>query len=460
MTMGTPQRVNASHVLRRGLDLPISGVPDCGLVTEVRCGRVAALGADYPGLRPRLRVAEGDRVAHGQLLAECARNPALRVAAPGSGRVVAIHLEARRQLGSVVLQLDGEARGYDFASYRGGLPRRLADREVRDLLIESGCWSALRTRPFGRVPAPGESPAAIFVTALNTEPLAPPVERELEGQQDALCLGLEVLLRLTPGPVWLCRRPGAVVEVPDDPRIRVAEFDGPHPAGLPGTHIHLLAPVGRRRRVWQLHAREAAAIGRVFSSGRLPPSQRVALAGPWVRRPRLLSVPPGAAMEDLVAGELVEGGHRVISGSVLSGRNAVGPTAGYLGRFHRQVTVLPEGGRPGLPAWLKPGSGVFSVTGAFVSRFLPRRRFDFDTSAHGAARPMVPLEAFESVMPLDILPVPLLRALAARDAQRAVELGCLELLEEDLALCSFVDPGKTDWGRALREVLSLVEGEG
>jgi Na+-transporting NADH:ubiquinone oxidoreductase subunit A len=179
-----------------------------------------------------------------------------------------------------------------------------------------------------------------------------------------------------------------------------------------------------------------------------------------VRRPRLLSVRSGASLDELTQGELVGGRNRLISGSVLSGHAVSGPATSFLGRFDRQISVLPEGGDRRQPAWLTLGSDVYTATGAYVSAFRSPGSLRFSTAAHGAPRAMIPLEAFDALMPMDILPSPLLRAISARDTVRAEDLGCLELLEEDLALCTLVDPGKGNWGDELRDVLDLIEKEG
>jgi Na+-transporting NADH:ubiquinone oxidoreductase subunit A len=447
------------HVVKKGLDLPIAGRPDASVTDIVQAGKVAVLGRDFHDLRPRLQVEVGQPVERGRLLVRDARHRGVRLTSPAAGVVEAIHRGERRELKSVVVRLD-EDRAAPFASHTGRAVEGLTDSQIRDLLVESGLWTSLRTRPFGRVPSEGTSPASIFVNAMSTEPLAPPVEAVLEGLEDPFLQGLAVLGRLTGGPVFVCTAPGFRLPLPEDGPVRHEEFEGPHPAGLTGTHIHLLDPVKRGKAVWHLSAIDTAAIGHLFIRGELLPDRLISLAGPGVTRPRLIRTCAGASTEDLVRGELAPGTQRIVSGSALSGHIATGPETGFLGRYDSQLTVLPEGGRRTQPAWAALGFDLFTVTRAFMSAFFPRREYAFDTSAHAAWRAMIPLEAFEEVMPLDILPTPLLRALAARDPARAESLGCLELAEEDLALCTFVDPGKNDWGRALRRVLAMIEKEG
>jgi Na+-transporting NADH:ubiquinone oxidoreductase subunit A len=241
--------------------------------------------------------------------------------------------------------------------------------------------------------------------------------------------------------------------------LEVAEFEGPHPAGLAGTHIHFLAPVNAQRVVWTVNYQDVIAIGRLFTQGRIVPERIVAFAGPPVRDPRLVRMRMGAALEPLWREGIADIECRVLSGPVLSGYRAAGWGA-YLGRYHVQVAVLQEGRKRDLLGWILPGRNRFSVTNAYTSSFFRSRRFDFTTSQNGSPRAMVPIGSYERVMPLDILPTQLLRALIVGDTDVAQQLGCLELDEEDLALCSFVCPGKHDFGPILRENLERIEKEG
>jgi Na+-transporting NADH:ubiquinone oxidoreductase subunit A len=239
----------------------------------------------------------------------------------------------------------------------------------------------------------------------------------------------------------------------------VAEFGGPHPAGLPGTHIHAIAPVSARRTAWYVGYQDVIAVGRLFTSGHISTERVVSLAGPAVREPRLIRTRLGASIDDLTRGEIEPGECRVLSGSVLAGR-ATSDWANYLGRYHQQVTVLREGREREFLGWTAPGANKFSLTRTFLSGFLPARRFPLTTSQQGRPRAMVPIGGFERVMPLDLLPTQLLRAIAVGDTDAAQLLGCLELEEEDLALCSFVCPSKYDYGPLLRQALVRIEKEG
>jgi len=327
--------------------------------------------------------------------------------------------------------------------------------------VESGLWTAIRRRPFSNVPSPEESCRSIFVTAISTDPLGVNPEVALDGRNEDFERGLWALSHLTDGPVFLCRAPGSRIEPGDAPRIRVEEFQGKHPAGLVGTHIHFLDPVSRANVVWHVGAQDVAAIGELFATGRLPVERVVSLAGPLVQRPRLLATRLGAATTPLVEGQLFPGEVRVISGSPLYGHRAMSNAGGFLGRYSTQITCLAEDHRRRFLGWLLPGWDLFSTTRAYASALRPKTtRYSFTTSAQGGHRAMVPIGLFERVMPLDIMPTFLLRALLVDDLERAEVLGCLELDEEDLALCSFVSPGKEDYAPALRRNLLEIWKEG
>lgn len=453
------------HRVTKGLDLPLAGDPEQAVHSGPRVSRVALLGADYPGLKPVMRVQVGDRVVRGQCLFEDGKLPEVRFTAPGAGTVAAVHRGERRVLQSVVIQLDpveqagGEAPQIRLESFSGKPPERLSGAEIKALLLESGLWTTFRTRPFSKVPSPTSPPHSIFVTAIDTQPHAPSVEVVLAGRQQDFAVGLRAVEALTPGPVFLCRAPGARVAPAPGGRATVEEFRGPHPAGTPGVHIHLLDPVHLDKTVWHIGYQDLAAIGRLLATGKLDVERVVSLAGPTAARPRLLRTRLGASLDELTQGELAPGDNRVISGSVLSGRTAQGEIDGYLGRYHQQVSALAEGREREFLGWLAPGRDKFSITNAFASAFARGRRFALTTSTQGSKRPMVPIGTYEEVMPMDIEATYLLRALLTDDMERAEALGCLELDEEDLALCTFVSETKYDYGPMLRGMLDRIQKE-
>jgi Na+-transporting NADH:ubiquinone oxidoreductase subunit A len=292
------------------------------------------------------------------------------------------------------------------------------------------------------------------VTAIDTNPLSPDPEVVLEGRMDDFQRGLWILSHLTEGVVYLCRAPESKIDPGSAPRVQVEEFGGKHPAGLVGTHIHMLDPVHREKAVWHIGYQDVVGIGSLFGTGRLPVDRIVALCGPVVMRPRLLKTRIGAEIEPLIDEQLFFGETRVISGSVLYGHRARGTVHGFLGRYANQISCLAEDHRRRFLGWMWPGWDMYSTTRAYLSGFRgSSARYDLTTSSRGGHRAMVPIGAFERVMPLDIMPTFLLRALLVDDLERAEALGCLELDEEDLALCSFVSPGKEDYAPHLRRNL-------
>jgi len=445
--------------IRRGLDIPIAGVPEQRIDAANDVGWVALVARDYQGLQPQLRVELGDRVRLGQALLTDKSNPEALFTSPGCGEIVAIHRGERRSLQSVVVRLDGDEEEI-FASHDRSALTKLDRDEAREALLTSGLWTSFRTRPFGRIPNANAVPHSIFVTAIDTNPLAADPRVVISRRLQDFIDGVAVLSRLTEGKVHVCLAPGPDLQLPKIESVTSAVFEGPHPAGLPGTHIHFLDPVSESKSVWHLSYQDVIAMGSFFTTGRLTTERIVALGGPLVRRPRLLRTRIGASTEDLLQDELHPVECRVISGSVLGGRRAAG-RARYLGPYDLQLTVLQEDRSRHFLDWLSPGLGKYSAIRAFVSALRPSgHRFPLTTSQHGSPRAMVPIGNFEKVMPLDILPAPLLKALIVQDIETARALGCLELDEEDLALCSFVCCSKYEYGAFLRETLDLIQKNG
>ena len=449
--------------LKKGLDLPMAGAPDQRIEDGPEVATCALVGADYLGLKPKMSVAEGDRVQLGQVLFEDRRYEGVIYTAPASGTLRAINRGPRRVLESLVIDIDESAGAIEFDRCEATDIDGLDPAQIRQNLLRSGLWPVLRTRPYSKVPDPTSSPAAIFVTAMDSGPLAADAAVVLAEAPDDFVNGVRLLARLTAGSVYVRSRAGAAIpEVPGDKVLR-ATFEGPHPAGLPGTHIHLLDPVHAEKTVWHVNCQDATAIGELFRTGQLPTKRVISLAGPAARQPRLLRTRLGASTEPLVEGELVGDDVRVVAGNVLNGRHATG-TFAFLGRFHQQITLMPEGRERELLGWLLTSRSKFATANVHpssLSKLLGGKRlFPFNTSLNGSPRAMVPVGLYEEVMPLDILPTQLLRALLVTDTEEAQALGCLELDEEDLALCSYVSISKYEYGVALRANLEKIEAEG
>jgi Na+-transporting NADH:ubiquinone oxidoreductase subunit A len=445
----------------KGLNIPLAGEPEQSVYPGPTLQHLALCGPDYLGLKPRLLVSEGDRVGLGQPLFIDKRDPQVQYCSPGQGTVAAINRGARRVLESVVVRL--EDSGVDDVCFEpvSDQPIGTLDRDlVAGRLQQSGLWTAFRTRPFSRVPLSDSSPDSIFITAIDTRPFSPDPALVVRDDSAAFVSGLRVLSLLTAGTVYLCTGPGWNIETPEVERLQITEFSGPHPAGLPGTHIHFLDPVGADRVAWHIAYQDVIAIGKLFTSGAIHTTRIIALGGDCLIKPRLVKTRLGASIDELLDGEIrCPDAGRVISGSVLGGRSASGGLA-YLGRYHNQVSVIREGGDRHLFGWVGLFPRRFSAAPVRLPGLGQNRKQSFSTAQNGRFTGMIPVRVFEKVMPLDILPAPLFRALMVKDTDQAQALGCLELDEEDLALSSFVCPAKNDYGTALRINLKQIEREG
>ena len=439
--------------IKTGLDLPIKGSPKQEIGEGNAITRVAVIGSDYPGMKPTMLVNEGDQVKLGQPLFADKKNDGVQFTAPGSGKVIEINRGERRVFQSVVIELDGKDTAVKFKSHSD--LAALTREAVVEELVESGLWTVIRRRPYEKIPAINAAPHSIFVNAMDTNPLAGDQALAVARQPEAFVDGISVISKLTEGTVFVCRDPQASFDAGSG---QVETFSGKHPAGLVGTHIHHLDPVGEGKEVWHVSAQDVVAIGRLIKEGVLSTERVVSFAGPSVKSPRLVITRVGASLDELTAGELVDGSHRVVSGSILGGRTASG-VFGYLGRYHQQVSVLEEGTHRVPFGWLSPGTSKHSVMGIYLSKLMPGKLLDYTTNTNGTPRAMVPVGAYEKVMPLDILPTQLLRSIIVGDTDMAVKLGALELAEEDLALCTYVCPGKYEYGPILRDNLTTIELE-
>ena len=443
--------------IKKGLDLPIAGKPEQVIHDGAAISRVAVLGEEYIGMRPTMCVKVGDRVKKGQVLFEDKKTAGVKYTAFAAGTIAEVNRGAKRILQSVVIDVDGN-ECETFAQFTAAELTNLDRDIVVNNLVNSGLWTALRTRPFSRVPAIDSSASAIFVTAMDTNPLAADAALIINQDADAFVDGLSVLSRLTSGKVYVCKAHGTLAKSSVE-NVEEHVFSGPHPAGLAGTHIHFLAPASSSRTVWSIGYQDVIAFGKLFTTGELNTDRIISLAGPAVKNPRLVSTRLGASINELTANELNDGENRIISGSVLSGVKSDGVHA-YLGRYHNQISVLTEGREKEFLGYMKPGGSKFSVVNVYTSAINRARQFRFTTTTGGSDRAMMPIGTYERVMPLDILPTMLLRSLVTGDTDEAQTLGCLELDEEDLALCTFACPGKYDFGPILRDCLTTIEKEG
>jgi len=444
--------------IRQGLNLPLSGAPEPSVHQGQPVLSVAVLGADYIGLKPRILVEQGQHVAAGEPLFVDKRDPEVMYTAPACGTVSRINRGARRVLQSVVIELDHQqSECLDYQQFAGKDVAALAADDLCAVLYKSGLWTAFRTRPYSKVPQSGTRPHAIFVTAIDTQPLAADPSAVISKTRDAFTSGLRALEKLTDGRVHVCTAPDWRGPAIEGERVHHTQFAGPHPAGLAGTHIHHLDPVSAVRTVWHIGYQDVIALGKLIAEGCVWNQRVIALSGDCIHNPRLVETRLGANITELTAGELRPASPaRLISGSVLNGRSVAGADE-FLGRYHLQVTALAEQHERSLFGWLFSRSYSFA---GLLSRRSGQVTTPFSTSQHGRATALVPAQAFDKVLGLDMLAVPLIRALLIKDTDQAQQLGCLELDPEDLALCSFVCPGKIDYGAVLRINLEQIEREG
>ncbi|MCB4379442.1 Na(+)-translocating NADH-quinone reductase subunit A [Synechococcus sp. MU1644] len=442
-------------VLRKGLNLPISGAPRSDVEEARAVTSVGLLGADYIGLKPSILVAEGDEVVAGTPIMINKTMPEAQIVSPVSGQVRAIVRGARRKLVSVVIDThESSAAPVDFS--------KVGDSTTRDGIVErlcaAGLWTSFRTRPYSKIPAPDGAPIAIYVTATDTEPLAPNPQIAITEDAEAFEAGLKAVAALTDGPTYLCQSSDAPLPGSNLASVEAVNFSGPHPAGLAGTHMHFLTPPQPDRYVWTIGYQDVIVIGRLMLTGTYDASCIIALAGPACTDPRLVRTIAGASLADLCADDFPNFPVRMISGSVLSGRAGEGDDA-YLGRYARQVTLIEED-RTQIPmGWIRPMISKYAVQPVLGSA-LAKRTFPLSSNLNGGRRAMVPLGTFEELMPQDFLPTQLLRALLVMDTDQAQLLGALELDEEDLGLVGFACPAKYEYGIALRDCLAKIEKEG
>ncbi|MEM6620217.1 MAG: Na(+)-translocating NADH-quinone reductase subunit A [Pseudomonadota bacterium] len=445
-----------TYSFKKGLDLPVSGTPSSEITQGSDVTTVAVIGVDYIGLKPRLSVDEGDIVAAGAPIFAHKDTPEVFVTAPIGGRVKAINRGARRVLLSVEIQATDDApEPLDFSGVGGtDTPEGLAEK-----LCAAGLWTSFRTRPYSKVPTADTRPAAIYVTAMDTEPLAPDAAVVVADAAEDFEAGLRAISVLTEGKTYLCHETGKTIPGSNIPGVEAAAFSGPHPAGLPGTHMHFLEPPNAEKVMWTIWYQDVIAIGHLVRTGRISAERVIALTGPLVTKPRLVRTVMGASMLEITDGEFdTATPARIISGSILSGRAGEGVDA-YLGRYDRQITVIEEDKKQIPMGWIRPMAEKYSFQPVLGSAF-SRKSYPLSSNLNGGRRAMVPLGTFEQLMPQDFLPTQLLRALLVMDTDAAQQLGVLELDEEDLGLCGFACPAKYEYGMALRDCLTKIEKEG
>ena len=442
--------------LKKGLNIPVLGIPEQIIQGEKKPKSVAVLGPDYIGLKPKMLVSVGDKVKRGSPLFCHKDYPEISYVSPCKGKVKVINRGDKRVLLSVVIDVESISdKGIHITKTHSN--EKSQEQFVKKCLFDSGLWTSFLTRPYSKVPSSDSLPSSIFITAMDTEPLCPDAELIINHDLKAFNEGVKKISLLTKGKVFICTKNNSQLKFND---FDTYEFAGPHPAGLAGTHMHFLDAPSAIKTVWSIGYQDVIAIGKLFLTGFIDVSRIVSIAGPHALKPRLVKTVLGASLDDILEGEYNKTeGCRVISGSILSGFHATNELA-YLGKYSRQITIIKEDLEKHFFGWIKPQPNKFSVMPVLLSAFNFFKLFNLTSNLNGGRRAMVPTGVFETLMPQDFLPTQMLRALLVMDTDVAQSLGALELDEEDLALCTFACPAKYEYGSALRDSLQKIEKEG
>ncbi len=442
--------------LKKGLDIKIAGSPEKIIHSEVHPAFYGVKPVDFPGLVPKLCVKPGNKVMAGTPLFFNKHRPEIKFTSPVSGTVISVTRGERRRLLEVVIEKAGD----DYVSFGKSDPETLIRNKIKERLLESGLWPAVRQRPYHIVANPSDIPKALFISGFDTAPLAPDYNFIVDNSSASLFrTGITTLSSLTDGKTHLVLNAGG-----DTPEIlknvsgvEVSHFSGPHPAGNVGIHIHHLDPVNKGEIVWYVNIQDVFSIGRLFEEGIYKPDRLVALTGSEVIHPQYYKIRSGGSVTPMVRDNVKSGNLRYISGNVLTGSRI--EHDGYLGYYDSQITVIPEGDYYEFFGWAKPGINKYSFSKAFASSFFPGKSYRLDTNFHGGERAFVITGQYEKVVPMDIYPMQLLKAILSADIDMMENLGIYEVSEEDFALCEFICPSKTEIQSIVRKGLDLMMKE-
>ncbi|MFA5819664.1 MAG: Na(+)-translocating NADH-quinone reductase subunit A [Bacteroidales bacterium] len=445
--------MSSSVKLKKGLDIRIMGGAEKVLATEVQSTYYGVKPVDFPGLTPKLNVKPGDKVLAGTPLFHDKIHPEILFTSPVSGEVLSITRGDRRKLLEIVVEKEGD----EFIDFGKSDPASLSREKIKETLLISGLWPAVRQRPYHIVAHPSDVPKAIFISGFDTAPLAPDYNFIMDNSSATLFRsGISVLKKLTDGKINLVLngKGGSSELLKKAAEVEISHFSGPHPAGNVGVHIHHLDPINKGEIVWFVNLQDVVAIGRLFEEGIYNHVRIIALTGSEVLYPQYYKVRSGASISALVKNNVKMGNLRYISGNVLTG-SRIEPD-GYLGYYDSQVTVIPEGDYYEFFGWMMPGIDKFSFSKTFASSLIPRKSYSLDTNLHGGERAFVMTGQYEKVVPMDIYPMQLLKAILAEDIDLMENLGIYEIAEEDFALCEFICPSKIEIQSIVRKGLDLM----
>lgn len=442
--------------LKRGLDIQLVGEAE-KTVSQLPAGSTYALAPDsFPGITPKLLVAQGARVKAGTPLFFDKARPQIMFTSPVSGTVAEIRRGEKRRILAVVIDADADV---EYENFQVPAPAKSAREKIVEVLLQSGLWPCIIQRPYGMIANPEEKPKAIFISGFDSAPLAPDMNFLLKDEYDNLAAGIEVLRKLTEGKVHIGLRNGESGVLN---RLANAEqhlFEGPHPAGNVGIQIHHIAPINKGEVVWTVDIQNVAIIGRLFNTGKVDMRRTLAVTGSEIEHPSYVSAITGTPVMQLVEAAGVKpqkdgDSFRAILGNVLTGIK-VGEES-YVDLYHNQITVIPEGDKYELLGWIAPRLNKFSVSRSYFSWLMPKKKYDLDTNLNGAKRALVVTGLYDRYLPMDIYPLYLIKACMAGDIDKMENLGIYEVLPEDFALCEFVDPSKTEMQAVIADGINLM----
>ena len=441
--------------LKKGLDINLQGKAAESLVELPLAAEYAVSPLDFENVTPKLLVKVGDKVKAGEPLFFDKNNPRVLFTSPVSGTVSAVNRGEKRKILNVTVAADAQQESAEFAL----LDLQKATREeIIETLLKSGLWTMILQRPYGIVANPADEPKAIFVSAFDSAPLAADMNFALKGEKENLQKGLEVLSKLSGGKVHLSVKAKAEGEMTSLKGAEIHTFEGKHPVGCVGVQIHHIDPIAKGDIAWTVAIQDVAAIGRLFSTGKVDLHKVVALTGSEVENPQYYRIISGAPVASVVAGNIkaqAEGDTvRIISGNVLTGKKVAAD--GFISATATQITVIPEGDKYEMLGWIAPRFNKFSVSRSYFSWLCPKKEYKLDTNLNGGVRAFVVTGLFEEYLPMDIYPMYLFKAIIANDIDKMENLGIYEIVEEDVALCEFVDPSKTEIQQLVRDGINLM----
>jgi len=445
--------------IRKGHSIRIAGIPQKEVLTNLSTVEVGLCPIEYKYVKPKLLVKEGDHVDVGTPLFFNKENLEQKWGAPGAGTICKIQYGPRRVIEKIVIKLNNDEKGFSHKAIGIKDTAKLKSVEIKSILSESNLWYLIRQRPFNHVANPEDEPRDIFISALHTAPLSPNLDLILKGQKDALQAGINVLNGLTEGDVNIGISSNVKIEeLTGLENCKLYQISGPHPAGNVGIQIHHIAPLKPDDIVWTVNIQHVIILGKLFLTGKIDPTIIVSIGGPGAQNPIHVKTRIGAKIETLVKDQLGDDEYRIISGDVLTGRKV--EKDNYLGFYDTIISILPiDFSRPFL-GWIQPGSSkkTYSLSNSFLS--FGKKLFNFTTKQNGSKRALVPIDAWEDVLPMDIMPNPLYRSILACDIEEMTQLGIMECDDEDFALCSFACPSKIDVGATIRKGLDIMKTEG